>query len=329
MSALFGKSDSDERTVLLVDIENGSVASALAQLSHTQQPRLFAEHRVALPVLHTVSGAEIARRVERAVEESLDHTSRIAARIRQDRRYAPMGRIRGAHLFFGPPWTTTSRGEERLQWKFEPSVVDYVRRSTESVVGSEPIAHHPFGRAATHTSNTLFAGSVLLCIVTGEVTELLVIEDDHLIGRATVPLGTHTALRTLKVHAGLSIPEAHSALQLYRRSSDDPLSLAEPLRASFDHFVEQFVEASRELLTLHPVDTIAVIAPEPMGEWFARALATHTKTVQLFPNGGTTRDIRAKHLAPHVSAHATNPDIHLMIEALFAHSLQNFGNAIQ
>ena len=329
MPALFGDTRSDDKTVLLVDVENGSVASALVRLSSAKNPKLFAEHRTTLPIPQHISSAHLARKVLQAVEESISHTSQFAARMRQNKDLASTGTIQGAQLFFGPPWNTLSQDEGRLQWSFEPSVVHSITRSVESIVGLGQVQFHPFGRAAAQVAGSLTDGPLLVCVVTGEILELLLVEDGRVRGRATVPIGVHTVLRTLQVHAGLSMPEVRSAFRLYQETSDDSLALAGPLRAAAHHFGDQFVSAAEELLQSHPVSTSIIVAPERMGEWFARALAEHDTSAQLFPHGGVTRDIRAKHLVPLIDVHATHPDVHLMIGALFIHSLQGFEHGIK
>ena len=321
MSALFGDDSKAGKTILVVDVENGSVASALVRLSSTENPKLFAEHRVALPVRHSISSMMMFEEVKKALAESLEKTGAVAARIRQNKQLAQQGIIGGAHVFLSPPWTTTAQGSGGMEWDFEPHVITDIRRSIETITGDTPLRHHSLSWAAAHAASSLIEGRLLLCIVTGEIVELLVVEDGRIDGRATVPIGLHTLLRTLTTHTGVSIAEARSALRLYQHSSADPLAFQEPLRAAADHFVEQFTDVAETLLSSYPVSTIVVIAQEPAGEWFARALAAHAAIARLFPAGGTTRDIRAKHLKPYVTTHETSLDVQLMLEALFAHSL--------
>ena len=322
MSALFGDGSKADTTVLVVDVENGSVASALVRLSNLENPRLFAEHRIALPVTQSVSSTAIFKDIQKALDQSLGETAKVAARIRQHQKLSSQGVINGAHLFFGPPWTSSSWGAGGLEWDFEPSVVKHVRRSAESVVGDAPIQHHSNSWAAAHAASSLAAGRLLVCIMTGEVVELLVVEDGRIEGRATVPLGLHTLLRTLTTHAALSTQEARSALRLYQPTSGESFVFDEPLQAAASHFVEQFAAVAQTLLASSPVSTIVVVAPEPIGAWFARALAESSIAAQFFPDGGTTRDIRTKHLMPYVQTLGTNTDLPLMLEALFTHALR-------
>jgi hypothetical protein len=149
---------------------------------------------------------------------------------------------------------------------------------------------------------------VLVLSVNGEVSELLLVENGHVVGHATAPIGLGTVLRTLKSHAGLSQEEARSALRLNHPS--------EAMHSAAAHFADEFKEAARELWQGRGRGTVLVLAHEPGTEWFARALS-HRSLADLFPQGGVVRALRASHVAPYVGSRGT-PDAHLYLNALYA-----------
>ncbi len=325
MSWLFG-SVVPEKTVLVVDIENGSVASALVRISEKKEPKLFGEHRVSLPIRNTVSSADITEMISRAINESLGYTSEVAARIRQNSEIAPLGIISHAHLFFTAPWTAPTLESGELQWSFDPFVLENIQRSTESIVGNVPIQRHPFGSAVAHTTHSIIEGPILACIVTGEIVELLLIENGRVTNRATVPVGLHTVLRTVRRHTGLSIPEAHSALRLYHMAPEGVPHIHEPLHSEGEQFVVQFIDATKNMARLHTAQNVIVIGREPVAEWFARTLSQHSQVAELFPNGGVTRTLRPKHVSPYVASDGAILDMPLLIEAMFVHAHEYSNN---
>ncbi len=306
-----------ERTVLIVDIESGSVGAALARLVPGEPPKLFAEARVALPIFTTLSSATLVREIEKTLRELLLHASLVATRLRGHTHVSDMGVVSSALVFLSPPWTSLTQHQKGLQWEHEPSLVGEVRRAVEEVFGAVPTTFHAFGIAANHAANTLFQTqhTSLLCTMGGEVGELLLVDSGAIAGHATIPLGQHMVLRTLQHHAGLSAQEARSALHL-------PAAHNEPLNVAAVHLAREFAAAAHELVGARSVRGILVIAPEPAGEWFAQALAcspgSADSLVELFPQGTTVRALHTHHLIPHLSAHAAVPDLLLMLEALFA-----------
>jgi hypothetical protein len=93
--------------------------------------------------------------------------------------------------------------------------------------------------------------------------------------------------------------------------------LAEPLETLANHVAKEFTSVARELIVSAPVHSVFVIAQEPAGEWFARALSEHSAVEELFPDGGTVRAMRGSHVSPYISMHAPKPDLPLLLEALF------------
>ncbi len=312
------------KTVLLVDIESGSVGVALAHLVSGEAPKLFAEARVALPIFTTLNSAVLVREIEKTLRELLSHASLVATRLRGHRVVSQMGTISEVLVFLSPPWTSPGQGQKSLQWEHELTLVSRIQTAVNDMFGAIPTAFHPFGTAASYATDALFQKQkeFLLCRVGGEVTELLLVAGGDLHGQGTVPFGHHTVLRTLQHHAGLSAQEARSALRLGTVSlSNPPHTIAEPLNAAASHAVREFSEAAHDVLGKSAVRGVLIIAPAPLGEWFAHTLANPPSggevLVDIFPHSTTVRALHTHHLEPHIAAHAAAPDLLLMLEALF------------
>jgi hypothetical protein len=296
MSPMFGGKKKSGKTIALVDVDSSSVGSALMHLSRHEAPKLFGETRVDVPLLTTRDAHLLARDIERAVHEALLHTSAVAARLRAHEAVASHGEVESAAVFFSPPWASMHLSGGTADF------VEPMRRAAHLSVGATlgqiPTSFHPLGTAAAHGSVLIFPNEapILLCIINQEVTELLIVSPKTLLGRATVPAGSHVLLRTLMTHGGMDREEARSYLRLPRRNDDQ---YSEPLKSSSDF------------------SGIIVIAQEPLPELLARALARHEGLAELFPEGGTVRAIRTQHVMPYIAAHARTPDLSLMLEALF------------
>lgn len=324
--------------MLILDVESGSVGCALARITsgdalarQTGGPKLFAEARVALPVLSTLNSLKLIREIDITARELLAHVSLVAARLRGHEQVAHMGHVSSALVFLSPPWTSLVKsqgsssedGSWDFEWQHESAVVSAIRDAVLDVFGDIPISFHAFGTAAVHATDTLFQNQneFLLCSVGGEMVELLLIDDGRLAGHATLPMGQHTLLRTLQHHAWISAQEAHSVLRLPAQT-DFPNAYAEPFEATAAHLGKEFGDTVGEMLDGHFVHGILVIAPEPAGEWFARALASPPaggrSLVEIFPQSTAVQALHTHHLAPHLAAHAAMPDLLLMLETLFA-----------
>jgi hypothetical protein len=300
---MFGKKSSD-KTVLILDIENGSVGSALAKLSPGFAPALFGEHRVAVPVMDTRSAHSLARAIEHAASESLLQASEVSARLRHHAQaLAPVGQV---VIFMAAPWGTPNLAQGRPD--FAPAFGELQPR-IQSLFGDVPTTLHAHASAAVHGLRVAYPHeeNALLVSVNGEVSELLLLEDARVVGHATAPTGLGTLLRTLKSHAGYSEHEARSALRMGQRS--------EASEAAAAHFAIEVKQAARELFAGTGQGSVFVLAQEPSAEWFARSLA-HKSLAELFPQGGTVRALRPAHLAPYV-AHSGSLDTHLLLDALY------------
>ncbi len=335
MSALFGLSagrqksiSKSDKTFLFIDVENGSVASALARISKKEPPRLFGERRVQLPVFHPISSQELAYKIDSTIKEALAHTSEVAARMRHNPETAAMGHITEARIFLSAPWARSSIGEKGLQWDYEPEILSLLQKNAHIFAVDVQILAHPFSRAAASAAFAFSEEETLLCIVTGEVIELVLVDQGLVLGRATIPFGLHTVLRTLQSHAGLSLQEALSALRLLHLENTHSHPYYEPMGASARHFAEEFSDAAEDLLEVSHARTILVLAPETVGDWFAKALTGNDRSTALFPDGGVVRTLRPKHCIPYLAAHAEAPDLHLMLETMFisaGHASDNSG----
>jgi hypothetical protein len=301
---MFGKKSSD-RTVLILDIENGSVGSALVRLSSEFAPALFGEHRITVPLMDTRSAHSLARAVEHAASESLLHQSEVSARLRHHAgALAPVSRV---VMFMAAPWGTPNLAQGRPD--FAPAFEELAPR-IRSLFGDVPTTFHAHASAAVHGLRTAYPHeeSALLLSVNGEVSELLLLQDARVVGHATAPVGLGTVVRTLKSHAGYSEHEARSALRLNHRSEASDAAVA--------HFAGEFKQAARELFAGQATGSVYVLAQEPSAEWFARSLS-HRSLAELFPQGGTVRAMRPGHIAPFVGHHGTG-DTHLLLDALYA-----------
>jgi hypothetical protein len=302
--SLFGKG-APRTTVLLLDIENGSVGSGLVELAPGQAPRLFGESRVEVPLLDTRSAAQLLRAVEHAASEALLRASETSARMRMaGHSHLP---VQKAVVFLAAPWGVPNLSLGRPD--FEGSLTATLAARIRALFGDAPVACHAHASAAVHGLRVLYpeAHDALVLSVNGELSELLLVEAGHVAGHATVPVGLGTILRTLKSHAGHSIHEARSALRLGHHN--------EASRAAAAHFVGEFKDVAQDLLRGRGASRVFVLAHEPAGEWVARTLSSAT-LADLFPQGGVVRAMRAGQLAPYLAALGTQ-DTHLALGALY------------
>lgn len=302
---MFGKTKPQE-TVLLLDIENGSVGSALAHLSAGEAPQLFGEMRAQIPMMDARSAVALARAIEHATSEALLRTSALSAHLRNRGTAGPVGKV---VAFLGAPWGVPNLATGRPD--FSPTLTDALYSRVPALFGNVPVSIHAHASAAVHGLRALYPHehSALLLTVNGEVSELLRLIDSRVAGHATMPVGLHTVLRTLKAHAGMTPEEAHSALKLNLGG--------EALQAAAAHFAGEFKESARGLLNEEGC-AVFVLAHEPGAQWFARALS-HGSLAELFPQGGVVRALRAGHLAPFVGTQGP-PDAHLCLSALYANA---------
>ncbi len=312
----FGKKKKEEeKTVLLLHVENGSVGAGLVRLG-AGQPKLFGQKRATTPVAMSLSGKALAQEVERALADTLRHVGEVAARVRLHAPTAPMGAVDRAAVFLAAPWgrPNLSTGKPDFLDSMEHSVRGKVAQS----FGDLPVSlYTAAGSAAFGTRALITEDPCLVCIITGEVSELLRMDQVGVVAHATFPSGSHALLRTLQTHGGLSPEEARSASRLPFATA----RMREPFSAASTEFGRQFKEAALDVMRPGEVARIVVVAEEPVGEWFARALESVNELGELFPDGGEVRAVRPSHATAHIAAHAEVPDLPLMLAALFADQL--------
>lgn len=329
MSPLFGRQREEGKTVLILDVESGGVGACLARLSPHEPPKIFGEVRKHLPLQATHDTDALTKLILQAAEGALAHTAHVAARVRGHHALASAGTIDSAAVFLSPPWGALSITGREL----EPH--PFTRRiesSVESYFGPLTITVEPFGLMAAHTTPILLPSEdhYLLSVVSGEVTELILLENVgshlHIAGHATLPMGRHYPLRTLISHGGLSETEARSVLGLYARGHEPPHAL-EAMHAASIHLASEFGSLAGELFKFVPARRVVVVSQEPAGEWFARSLAKSPELEHLFPEAGEVRAVRASHALPFVGMHSSRPDLPLLLEVLFVNTRLPKGQA--
>ncbi len=313
---MFGKKNLKQgKTIALVDIESGSVAGALVRIAPHEAPKLFAQTRIEIPLLSTRGSVELSREALLAARKAIEHISEVASRVRGREELAPTGKIAHVATFYAPPWAAMHLAGGTADYL--PHMTEHISDLARDILGQHSMSAHPFGTAAAHGALSLFPfeRAAMLCLVGGEVSELLLIEDGMVRGRATVPVGLSTILRTAVSHGGFSAREARSLVTLASRAEGE--AAHEALEAGGNHFAQQFSEAAAELIPTAPARSVIVIAPTPSEAFFARSLARSAQANALFPEGSVVQALRASHVAPHIAAHALAPDVPLMLEALF------------
>lgn len=309
---LFGSKKPEGKTLLLLDVENGSVGSALVYLESGERPKLFGEMRRNLRILPTRDSRSLLEEIRRGAHEAVTHAATIAARLRQHGA-AHIGTPSRAAVYLGAPWgrPDLASGTPAFVGQMRDAIHDELH-ATGSV---PPDFFTATGGVLGGVERALpYDDTYLLCIVGGEVTELLLVHKHAASGYATLPLGTHTLVRTMRAH-GFSDAEAHSAMRLPTTAHQ------EPIRAAQTHFAEEFEAAVGPLLRFAPVRRMWVVSRGELGEWFARALSGSAGVANLFPQGGEVRVLRAAHITPHIAAHAHEPDLLLGLHALHAEVL--------
>ena len=331
---LFGSKKSLEKTVLILDVESGSVGSALVRLAQDNQPKMFGEMRSHAPLGARVTGIQLSADIQQAATAALRHAGEVAGRVRnavagqtREQELKDIGTVERVAVFLAPPWGRPNL--DRAKPDFMPEMSEYLRNEIGAVFGDTPVSFYTSAGATAFGVRSLFAPEpCLVCSVTGEVSELMRMDGQGVRAHATIPTGFHSLLRTLRAHGGLSEPEARSMVRLASypeqsrggRPSTALRIFDEPFATAASHFAGQFKDAAKELLSPGDVLRVRIIGAEPVGEWFARALSADESLAELFPDGGEVRAARAHHLTPHIEAHAEVPDLFLMLDAFFMDS---------
>ncbi len=312
---MFGRKKPEGKTVLVLDIESGSVAAALVRITPGERPGLFGETRSYLPLSMQRSGSQLTAQVNIALKDVLQKVSEIASRFRNAGAEAvqPMGVINKAVAFYAAPWGVPDLALGTPQ--FLPDALAGVRAVVESRFGKIQVLPYTTAGLGAFGQSALFGKEPeVLYIVGGEVSEMLHHDGVGVRGHATLPFGYHTLLRTLQTHGGLSELEARSAAQL-------PFStphLREPFMAAAAHLGGHATGTMRELLAGAPTTRVRVMGEEAAALWVSHALTSYEPLGELFPQGGELRSLRRSHMATHFAAHQPTPDLRLMLAGLFA-----------
>lgn len=322
MSPLFSRRTNTkkegERTALILDLENGSAGTALVRLSKGEQPKLFGEMRAYTPLPMTRSGATLQAEIERAAQKALRNAAEVAARVRQHAAASPLGEIDMVAVFMAPPWGSPNLEDGRPS--FLESMASFVRKAIGSSFGNVPVGFYTSAGSAAFGTRALMTNEpCLVCAVTGEVSELMRLDEQGVAGHATFPTGTHSYLRTLRTHGNISEEEARSAMKLPSGAGH----LKEASAYAAREFAAHFKDAAYSLMRPGELTRVVIVAPEHSVERFARALSDDQGLHELFPEAGEIRALRASYATPHVAAHAETPDLHLLLSALFVDSHLN------
>jgi hypothetical protein len=315
---MFGRQKPAAKTFLLLDIESGSVGGALVRISGEEKPKLFGETRALLPVGMSLSAKHLASQVEQALKEVVRHLSEVAGRLRNatHTEARPIGAVGATVALMAAPW-----GVPDLQAgkpRFMQEIAEMVDKAVEARLGRLPLSTYTTaGAAAWGQTALLDLEPTLLLLLGGEVSELMHLQGG-VVAHATMPVGEHFLLRTLRSHAGFSEPEARSAARLPFATS----SLRAPFDAAGEHLSQQFALAARSLNQNLPT-RVRVVGEEHAAEWFARALSASNAVDELFPNGGQIRRLAVPQLTAHIAVHQEAPDVRLMLGSLFVDNSQH------
>src|SRR3989338_3376375 len=215
-----GKKKEEGRTVLLLDIESGSVGAALVRIAPQERPRMFGERRVHLPAGAVRPAEGLARGVEGAITNVLQTIAEVAGRLRnasanhgRQKELFDMGQVQQASIVLSAPWGRPNLASGRPD--FLDGMTGFASGAVENTFGAVPVSLHTSAAAAAYGARSVFGTEpALLCVVGGEITELLVLDERGVAAHATVPHGSHGLLRTLRAHGGYSEAEARSAARL-------------------------------------------------------------------------------------------------------------------
>jgi len=302
---LFGRDKKQGKTVLILDIENGSVGSALARMAPDGAITILEESRVHMPIRNSRSAESLAEETHVLLKQATQRAAELASKLRQGSEPA-LGDVSDIAVFMSPPWGKPNLDTGRPD--FVSHMQDLLKHEISPYFES-PVNFYTNAGAATQGLRTLapYEDKYLLCIVTHEMTELLLIYNGAVAGHASMPHGMNLPLRTLKTHGGMSDAEARSLLRL---GSGGHATAA--LDASTGQYAEEFKRAARDLLDSYVPQQVWVVSPA--GNYFARALS-HESIANVFPQGGVVRALGPKHLQQHVPG--PSQDIFLILEALY------------
>jgi len=315
MSPLFGKKKTPG-TIAVLDIESGSVGSALVQLSPRKAPKLFAQERIPLTLRGKPSAQVLLKEIEREVERSLVRLSGVVSRVRTyGGSEEELDRVA---VFLHAPWTAVSLKETQLKPETHDATLELLRQATQGIAHDIPATFHSFTTTTTPIVHGIFErpNDALVVSIGSELAEISLLKDQILVGYATVPVGVETLVRTIQTHAGISKAEARSILSLTRHTSEH--AWAEAVTTSIAHLTRELRTAAEELIPEYKnARHVFIVSPSHSSDLLARTFTHDTEVHKLFAPGSTVRAVSYKHISPHLAAHPEVPDVPLMLESLF------------
>lgn len=299
-------------TVLVLDIESGSVASALVHVPADGAPKISAYHRKELPLLASRTGSDIAASLEKTLLHALSYMSMVAARMRGHAAAQKFGTVTGAAVFFAAPWGTPNLSTGKAS--YIPGMRAFTKEQVQAAFGDIPVSFYTSADAIAYGSRMIGKHQdTLVAMLRGELIELLLLNEHGPQAYSTTPVGSRSILRTLKTHGALSEHEARSMLALARHKED---LRYEPLLAAAHHLGDTFAEAAALLLPAGTPTGIVVVGEHPLGEWFAKNIAANARVADIFDEDATVEAIRPYHLGGLLEPGAVN-DPFMLMESLF------------
>ncbi len=319
---MFGKKKATAKgtkgsTVLLLDIESGSVASALLRLSPSGNPTFLAYERQEMPLAPTLHSAEITRSLERTLKHSLLYISEVAARMRTHAPAQGYGNIASAMVFLAAPWGVPNM--ELRAPEYVPGIRDYIKEQIQASLGDIPVTFYTSADSIAYGSRALGKHEdTIVASLRGELLELLLLNAAGPQGFGTVPLGARSVLRTLQSHGALTAHEAHSMLSLAQHQGNH---FYEPLLVAGRNLSNTFADGAALLLPAGQATSVVVVGERVVGDWFAKHLAEDPHVSELFSEDSTVETLHPHHLANLVEV-GTVSDPFVLLEALFVSDKQ-------
>ncbi len=301
----------EEKTVAIIDIENGTAGVALARIFPNQAPKLFSEKRTILPIPRLLNRKALEQTIHRTVSQLLSYASEVATRIKNHPKTVSMGKVEQVVVFLRPPWIDMAESQGSFQLTATHSLLREVRKESQAIFQDAQISSHSFATAAASVIEDFYPQQTLMVTLTGEISEVTLSQNGMLEGYSTFPFGMHTSLRTLESHAGLTLEEAYSALKL------NPEHLFEPIESAYTEFTNSFYHAAKEMIGKNSSAHVFVLAPEPFGDLFAHTIAEAPRIATLFKEESLVQALRTSHFSALLAAHGPSPDLFFMLEALF------------
>ena len=308
---MFGKKKAPGTTVLILDVESGSVACALVDYAKAQ-PQILSYQRQHLPLTQSRSGSDITRALESTLEHSLRHAAEVAARMRVHAPAQNLGVITKAVVFLAAPWGSPNLVTGGPQ--YVPGIRQYIKEAVEAACGDVPVSFYTSADALVFGSRMLGRHIDTMAVsLRGELLELLLLSEAGPRGYSTVPLGSRNVLRTLQSHGALSEHEARSILALTKHTDD---RYYEPLLAAGRQLSDSFAEGAMLILPAGSATNLVVVGEQPLGEWFAKNIAENPRVSDLFSEESVVEALLPYHVADHIDVGAVH-DPYVLLESLF------------